>query len=49
MATLRLPNQKLDYNIREVWADNFEAEFVAMRQAMEQYPYVSMVCLALSR
>lgn len=49
MATLRLPGQKLDYNIREVWADNFDVEFVAMRQAMEQYPYVSMVSLPWTR
>jgi CCR4-NOT transcription complex subunit 7/8 len=27
----------------KVWAENLEAEFAALRQAIEQYPYVSMV------
>ncbi|KAI9639227.1 putative ccr4-not transcription complex, subunit 7 [Dioszegia hungarica] len=42
MATLRIPNQKTDYGIHEVWADNLEVEFAAMRQTIEQYPYISM-------
>lgn len=27
----------------QVWADNLETEFAALRLAIEQYPYVSMV------
>ena len=29
--------------MRQVWADNLETEFAAMRAAIDQYPYVSMV------
>lgn len=28
--------------IREVWADNLDAELVALREALGQYPVVSM-------
>ncbi|CAK9782459.1 putative ccr4-not transcription complex, subunit 7 [Cutaneotrichosporon oleaginosum] len=31
-----------DYGIREVWADNLEAEFQQLRVAVDQYPYISM-------
>nr|ADE10053.1 CAF1 superfamily protein [Tremella fuciformis] len=41
MAALRRPESK-DYGIHEVWADNLETEFAAMRAAIDQYPYVSM-------
>lgn len=27
----------------QVWADNLESEFAALRAAIDQYPYVSMV------
>lgn len=27
----------------QVWADNLEAEFAALRAAIDQYPYISMV------
>ncbi len=27
----------------QVWADNLESEFAALRQAVDQYPFVSMV------
>ncbi|WVR06814.1 hypothetical protein IAU60_003850 [Kwoniella sp. DSM 27419] len=40
MASLRAPKQ-LD-SIHEVWADNLETEFAALRAAVEQYPYISM-------
>lgn len=32
-----------DYGIHEVWADNLEAEFAALRAAVDQYPFISMV------
>lgn len=35
----RLPK---DYGIHEVWADNLDTEFAALRQAVDQYPFVSM-------
>ncbi|ODO06435.1 CCR4-NOT transcription complex subunit 7/8 [Cryptococcus wingfieldii CBS 7118] len=31
-----------DYGIKDVWADNLETEFAALRQAVERYPYISM-------
>ncbi|RXK39884.1 CCR4-NOT transcription complex subunit 7/8 [Tremella mesenterica] len=31
-----------DFGIHDVWADNLEMEFAAMRHAIDQYPYVSM-------
>ncbi|KAL1411586.1 CCR4-NOT core DEDD RNase subunit [Vanrija albida] len=31
-----------DYGIHEVWADNLEQEFAALRAAIDQYPFVSM-------
>ncbi|EAL18968.1 hypothetical protein CNBI2290 [Cryptococcus deneoformans B-3501A] len=36
----QLPSK--DYGIREIWADNLESEFAALRQAVERYPYISM-------
>ncbi|ADV21658.1 CCR4-NOT transcription complex subunit 7/8 [Cryptococcus gattii Ru294] len=36
----QLPSK--DYGIREIWADNLESEFAALRQAIERYPYISM-------
>lgn len=33
---------KSSYGIREIWADNLESEFAALRQAVERYPYISM-------
>lgn len=32
-----------DYGIREVWADNLEAELQHLRNAVDQYPFISMV------
>lgn len=29
--------------IWQVWADNLESEFAALRNAVEQYPFISMV------
>lgn len=29
---------------QQIWADNLESEFAALRQAVERYPYISMVC-----
>lgn len=29
--------------IREVWAENLEAEMVVLRDLVEQYPYLAMV------
>ncbi|KAL7422010.1 CCR4-NOT core DEDD RNase subunit [Cryptotrichosporon argae] len=31
-----------DTGIHDVWADNLDAEFAIIRQAVEQYPYISM-------
>ncbi|WVO18359.1 hypothetical protein L204_106074 [Cryptococcus depauperatus] len=31
-----------DYGIKEVWADNLETEFAALRTAVDKYPYISM-------
>ncbi|KIR26935.1 CCR4-NOT transcription complex subunit 7/8 [Cryptococcus deuterogattii 99/473] len=45
-ALLTMPQQEQlpskDYGIREIWADNLESEFAALRQAVERYPYISM-------
>ncbi|WVQ86535.1 hypothetical protein IAS59_000248 [Cryptococcus gattii] len=45
-ALLTMPQQEQlpskDYGIREIWADNLESEFAALRQAIERYPYISM-------
>ena len=30
--------------IVEVWAKNMEEEFARIRQIVQEYPYVSMVC-----
>jgi len=30
--------------IREVWANNLEQEMAVLRQLIQKYPYVSMVC-----
>lgn len=30
-------------SIRDVWAENLEAEFASIRQAIQEYPYISMV------
>lgn len=30
--------------IREVWAPNLEAEMRNIREAIDKYPYVAMVC-----
>jgi len=35
--------------IREVWADNLDAELVALREALGQYPVVSMCVAPLSQ
>lgn len=34
--------------IREVWADNLDAELVALREALDHYPVVSMSVPPLS-
>jgi hypothetical protein len=31
--------------IREVWAENLDEEMVYMRDLVEDYPYLSMVCI----
>lgn len=33
--------------IREVWADNLDAELDILRELVDRYPYVSMVSLAV--
>lgn len=33
--------------IREVWAPNLEVEMRNIRDLIEQYPYVAMVCIIL--
>ncbi|WWD17049.1 hypothetical protein CI109_101486 [Kwoniella shandongensis] len=38
----QLRNQQKHDGIAEVWADNLETEFAALRAAVEQYPFVSM-------
>ncbi|KAK8864642.1 hypothetical protein IAR55_001892 [Kwoniella newhampshirensis] len=38
----QIRNQQKHDGITEVWADNLETEFAALRAALEQYPYVSM-------
>ncbi|GMK57880.1 hypothetical protein CspeluHIS016_0407140 [Cutaneotrichosporon spelunceum] len=39
MVTAQRPPE---YGIREVWADNLEAELQHLRNAVDQYPYISM-------
>ncbi|ORY26131.1 putative ccr4-not transcription complex, subunit 7 [Naematelia encephala] len=41
MVTIRHSGVNKD-GIHEVWADNLESEFAALRNAIDQYPYVSM-------
>lgn len=33
--------------IREVWSTNLEQEFAAIREVIDQYPYVAMVGILL--
>jgi len=37
-----------DKHIREVWGDNLEDEMAAIRDIIENYPYIAMVSLALA-
>lgn len=41
-ASSHLLSQSL--TTQQIWADNLESEFAALRQAVERYPYISMVC-----
>lgn len=42
------PASTMAAHIRDVWADNFESEMNAFREAMEKYPYVAMVGVSRS-
>lgn len=36
-------SQEMQTQIREVWADNLDAELDILRELVDRYPYVSMV------
>ena len=37
------------YGIKDVWAVNLEEEFKKIRQVVQSYPHVAMVCLVPSQ
>jgi hypothetical protein len=41
------PPNELKVSIREVWADNLEQEMGVLRDLVEKYPYLAMVCVLL--
>lgn len=38
------PARATNTRVREVWQSNLQQEFAVLRQLVDKYPYISMVC-----